>query len=72
LKIRISLRRVSILRGEDHWRFLEFGTEHAAARPIIRPALNGVDADVINVFALELEKSIDRAVRRAAKKGTPV
>jgi hypothetical protein len=27
---------------------------------------------VINVFALELEKSIDRAVRRAAKKGTPV
>ncbi|WP_374987639.1 HK97-gp10 family putative phage morphogenesis protein, partial [Klebsiella pneumoniae] len=35
-----------------YWRFLEFGTEHAAARPIIRPALNGVDADVINVFAL--------------------
>ncbi|HAT1562385.1 HK97 gp10 family phage protein [Raoultella ornithinolytica] len=55
-----------------HWRFLEFGTEHMAAKPILRPAVNGVDTDVINVFAVELEKAIDRAVRRAAKKGTSV
>ncbi|BDO02221.1 HK97-gp10 family putative phage morphogenesis protein [Klebsiella quasipneumoniae] len=55
-----------------YWRFLEFGTEHAAAKPVLRPAINGVDTDVINIFAAELEKSIDRAVRRAAKKGTPV
>ncbi|HBY7156708.1 TPA: hypothetical protein MI589_28430, partial [Klebsiella pneumoniae] len=55
-----------------YWRFLELGTEHAAAQPILRPAVNGVDTEVINVFAVELEKSIDRAVRRAAKKGTPV
>ncbi|MFW2318619.1 HK97-gp10 family putative phage morphogenesis protein [Klebsiella pneumoniae] len=51
---------------------MEFGTEHAAAKPVLRPAINGVDTDVINIFAAELEKSIDRAVRRAAKKGTPV
>ena len=34
--------------------------------------MNGVDTDVINIFALELEKAIDRAVRSAAKKGTSV
>ncbi|MFB4719054.1 HK97-gp10 family putative phage morphogenesis protein [Enterobacter chuandaensis] len=53
-----------------YWRMLEFGTEHAAARPIIRPAMNGIDGPVINVFAEEMEKAIDRAVRQAAKKGT--
>ena len=49
---------------------LEFGTEHAAARPIIRPAMNGIDGPVINVFAEEMEKAIDRAIRQAVKKGT--
>lgn len=53
-----------------YWRFLEFGTEHAAAHPIIRPAMNGVDTDVIYTFAYELEKAIDRAISTAAKKGT--
>ena len=53
-----------------YWRMLEFGTEHAAARPIIRPAMNGIDGPVINVFAEEMEKAIDRAIRRAVKKGT--
>ncbi|MEF5353596.1 HK97-gp10 family putative phage morphogenesis protein, partial [Escherichia coli] len=28
-----------------YWRFLEFGTEHAAAKPVLRPAINGVDTD---------------------------
>ncbi|HAV1655762.1 HK97-gp10 family putative phage morphogenesis protein [Enterobacter hormaechei] len=55
-----------------YWRMLEFGTEHAAARPIIRPAMNGIDGPVINVFAEEMEKAIDRAIRQAVKKGTKV
>lgn len=53
-----------------YWRMLEFGTEHAAARPIIRPAMNGIDGPVINVFAEEMEKAIDRAIRLAMKRGT--
>ena len=53
-----------------YWRFLELGTEHAAAQPILRPAVNGVDTEVINVFAVEMDKAIERAVRRAEKKGT--
>lgn len=53
-----------------YWRMLEFGTEHAVARPIIRPAMNGIDGPVINVFAEEMEKAIDRAIRQAMKRGT--
>ncbi len=53
-----------------YWRFLEFGTEHVAAKPILRPAMNGVDMQVVNVFSTEFEKAIDRAVSRAQKKGT--
>ena len=53
-----------------YWRMLEYGTEHAAARPIIRPAMNSIDGPVINVFAEEMEKAIDRAIRQAVKKGT--
>lgn len=53
-----------------YWRFLEFGTEHTSARPILRPAMNGVDNDVINVFSTEMGKAIDRAIRLATKKGT--
>ena len=53
-----------------YWRFLEFGTEHTSARPILRPAMNGVDNDVNNVFSTEMGKAIDRAIRLATKKGT--
>lgn len=52
-----------------YWRFLEFGTERAAAHPILRPAMNGVDMDVINTFSSELDKAIDRAITRAHKNG---
>ncbi|MFQ9622177.1 MAG: HK97-gp10 family putative phage morphogenesis protein [Enterobacteriaceae bacterium] len=68
----IKLPEIKVIGGDTwYWRFLEFGTEHAAAKPILRPAMNGVDTDVINIFALELEKAIDRAVRSAAKKERP-
>ena len=52
-----------------YWRFLEFGTQHASAQPIMRPAMNGADMQVINTFTDEFEKAIDRAVSRANKKG---
>jgi HK97 gp10 family phage protein len=45
-----------------YWRFLEFGTQHAKAQPILRPAMNGADMDVINVFATEFEKALDAAI----------
>ena len=65
----LTLPEIKVIpAGIRYWRFTEFGTEHAAAKPVLRPAINGVDTDVINIFAAELEKSIDRAVRRAAKK----
>jgi HK97 gp10 family phage protein len=54
-----------------HWRLIEFGTENVRAQPFMRPAAESSVSEVINVFASEYEKSIDRAIRRAAKKGVP-
>ncbi|BBT41407.1 HK97-gp10 family putative phage morphogenesis protein [Pseudomonas putida] len=51
-----------------HWRLVEFGTEKMAAAPFMRPALANSIAEVTNTFVSEYEKSIDRAIRRAAKK----
>ena len=51
-----------------HWRLLEFGTENMAAVPFMRPALANSISEVTNTFVTEYEKSIDRAIRRAAKK----
>lgn len=51
-----------------HWRLIELGTENMAAVPFMRPALANSISEVINTFVTEYEKSIDRAIRRAAKK----
>ncbi len=52
-----------------HWRLIEFGTENMRAQPFMRPAAESSVSEVINVFASEYEKSIDRAIKRAQKKG---
>ncbi|MDR9880452.1 HK97-gp10 family putative phage morphogenesis protein [Enterobacter hormaechei] len=54
-----------------HWRLIEFGTENVRAQPFMRPAVESSVSEVVNVFATEYEKSIDRAIKRAAKKGVP-
>lgn len=54
-----------------HWRLIEFGTENVRAQPFMRPAAEGSVGKVVNVFATEYEKAIDRAIKRAAKKGVP-
>lgn len=51
-----------------HWRLIEFGTELMAAAPFMRPALANSISEVTSTFVTEYEKSIDRAIRRAAKK----
>jgi len=53
-----------------HWRLLEFGTEKMAAVPFMRPALANSVSEVTNTFVTEYEKSIDRAMRRAARRGS--
>lgn len=54
-----------------HWRLIEFGTERVRAEPFMRPAADTSTSEVVNVFATEYEKSIDRAILRAQKKGLP-
>lgn len=50
-----------------YWRFLEFGTEKAAAKPFMRPALENNIQAATNEFVTEYGKSIDRAIKKAAK-----
>ena len=54
-----------------HWRLIEFGTENVRAQPFMRPAAESSVGEGVNVFATEYEKAIDRAIKRAAKKGVP-
>lgn len=53
-----------------HWRFLEFGTERAAAKPFMRPAIGQAGQQAVNTFISEYQKSLDRAIRRAMRQGT--
>jgi HK97 gp10 family phage protein len=52
-----------------YWRFLEFGNSKSAARPFIRPAMDGSVGDMAEKFFSEAQKSLDRAIKREAKKG---
>lgn len=53
-----------------YWRYHEFGTEHVPARPFMRPALQNNIGAATDTFIREYEKGIDRAIKRALKKGT--
>lgn len=52
-----------------HWRLLEFGTEKMAARPFVRPALEQNIGQATHEFVTHYQKALDRAIKRAAKKG---
>jgi len=80
LAFRIGVLHGAVLKkhpdlGENaptpHWRLIEFGTENVRAQPFMRPAAESSISEVVNVFATEYEKSLDRAIKRAAKKGVP-
>lgn len=53
-----------------HWRFIEFGTQNSPAQPFLRPALPAVAAKASQTFIDEYKKGIERAIKRASKKGT--
>lgn len=57
------------LPGGDtrHWGYLEFGTENAAAQPFFARALSQNAQQATNVFIREYVRSIDRALKKAAK-----
>lgn len=52
-----------------HWRLLEFGTEKMKAQPFMRPAAESSIDQVVTTFGTEYELEIDRAIKRARKKG---
>lgn len=51
-----------------YWRLREFGTENSDAQPFMRPAIESSQQMIVNTFAAEYMKSIDRLLSRANKK----
>ncbi|QEY15467.1 HK97 gp10 family phage protein [Cellvibrio sp. KY-GH-1] len=50
-----------------YWRYKEFGTQHIPAAPFMRPALADNIDRVTSIVAVETDKAIDRALKRAGK-----
>lgn len=80
LSFRIGVQHGAVLKNHPdlsenaptpHWRLIEFGTEKMRAQPFMRPAAETSINEVINTFADEYEKGLDRAIKRARKKGVP-
>lgn len=51
-----------------YWRYLEFGTSKMAAKPFLRSALADNIGAATDMFINEFDKTIDRALKRAARK----
>lgn len=47
-----------------YWRFVEFGTEKAPARPFMRPALPQAAQRATDAFTNGLDKVLDRAIKK--------
>jgi len=43
-----------------HWRFIEFGTSEASAKPFMRPAMNSTASQVFNAVAESATKELDK------------
>ena len=50
-----------------HWRLLEFGTKNMPAQPFMRRALSQNIGAITSLFIKEFNKSMDRAIKKAAK-----
>lgn len=51
-----------------HWHLKELGTELMPAEPFLRPAGEQKAEQAVQVFAVELDKALDRLVARLGKK----
>lgn len=51
-----------------YWAYVEFGTEKTAAQPFMTPALEQNLQEVVSTFQINLEKGIDRAMKKGGAK----
>lgn len=47
----------------SYWRYVEFGTEHSAAQPFMRPAMDNNQQQVFQTFMNELRSGISRRLK---------
>lgn len=50
-----------------YWRLVEFGTEHSAARPFMRPAIEASQQVLPTIFATEYERALERVIARTKR-----
>ena len=48
-----------------YWRFVEFGTERAPAKPFMRPVMSQSAQSATDTFVSALDKVIDRAIKKS-------
>ena len=61
-------RKGADLKTNDVLFMLEAGTERRRAMPWMRPAFEAKKGEALQVFATELPRAIDRAVKKLAKR----
>lgn len=75
ISFRIGVRGGAVVpKGKDipdgvkaatpHWRFIEFGTKVSIAKPFLRPAMSDNIQAVTNAFSANLNKALDKALRK--------
>jgi len=52
--------------GTWYWRMLEFGTENMPAQPFLLPSVTSKEGAIVESFATNLNKVLDRAIKRQA------
>lgn len=70
-RVLVRLRKKNAPNGASvhaYGGMLEFGNEHVAAKPWMRPVVPEKSAEAVNVFISEARKKIDRAVKKARRK----
>lgn len=60
--------QLKALPPSRRWHFIEFGTSRQAAKPFLRPAIDGNAQAVVDLLAKEVDKGIARAIKRKGGK----
>lgn len=50
-----------------YWRFIEFGTTHAAARPFLRPAFEALKRQAVETIKAELARGVETEAARLGR-----
>lgn len=59
---------VRVAKGSFYWRFVEYGTKEAPARPFFLPAISAARANIKSIYREMVGKKLAQKIKRDAKK----